>query len=210
MFPMALSLDEVLELSQADLRAIVLQAAPLDLDAVADSTYTGIDLSMPSWFHKLMWKSFRKTFYRDPDTGIVRGWNVRVEQSGWETPPAPLRNRSGAPITFGHYELRSAAGVSFPGGWNGAHYLDYRTAGNRAWDVPARWGTCPLVAVNEGNSDLLLGWEIFTIAGARVPLPDFWLLRREGDIRAEDVVPRPDGRTPAMLTAPSLVQHGAG
>ena len=36
------------------------------------------------------------------------------------------------------------------------------------------------IRVNPGSSELLLGWEIFNVGGMRVPLKDFWALKREG------------------------------
>ena len=59
---MPIRLDDMLSMKATDLHAIVQAAAPLDLAALEGTTYTGIDLSMPEWFHKLMWRSFRKTF----------------------------------------------------------------------------------------------------------------------------------------------------
>jgi hypothetical protein len=191
----ATTLDDLMAMSNDELYAVVQRGTPLDTHALADTTYTGIDLSMPAWFHRLMWKTFRKTFHLDLATGALRGWNVKVEQTGWEAPPAPKRNRRGEPLTFGHYEVRPAEGLKFPRGWQGGHYLDYRVAGNRFFDFPARAGYCPLVSVNPGSSELLLGWEVFKVAGLLVPINDFWVLRREGPLAPEDVVPRPDGRT---------------
>lgn len=185
------SLADVVAMDAAALHAIVVAAAPLDLDALADTAYTGIDLSLPAWLHRLLWRTFRKTFHRDPATGVLRGWNVKVEQTGWEVPPAARRDRDGRALTFGHYEVRSARGLPFPRGWQGAHYLDYRMAGNVWTDWPARAGTCPLVAVNAGDMELLLGWEIFAVGPLMVPLADYWLLRREGPLVQEEVVPRP-------------------
>jgi hypothetical protein len=191
---MTTTLENLLVMSNDELFAIVERAAPLDLDALADTTYTGIDLSMPALFHRLFWKSFRKTFHLDPVSGRLRGWNVKVEQTGWDTRPAPKRDRHGNPLSFGHYEVRSAAGLRFPRGWQGAHYLDYRVAGNRFADFPARAGYCPLVSVNPGDSELLLGWEVFNLGGLLVPLGDFWALVREGKLLPEEVVARPDGQ----------------
>lgn len=189
-----LGVRDVLALSPAELRAIIDAAAPLDLDALADTRYTGIDLSLPGWATALLWKTFRKTFHRDPATGVLRGWNVKVAQTGWETPPEPLRDGRGRARTFGHYEVRSARGLPFPRGWEGAHYLDYRFAGNRFADWPSRAAYCPLVAVNPGSMDLLLGWEVFRIAGTNVPIPDHWLLVREGPLAPDEIEPRPDAR----------------
>lgn len=199
---MAHTLDDLLQMNNAQLFEIVRQAAPLDLDALADTSYTGIDLSMPAWFHKLMWKSFRKTFHKDPLTGRLRGWNVKVQQTGWDTPPQPKCDKSGKPLTFGHYEVRSAKGLKFPRGWQGPHYIDYSVAGNLFFDWPARAGYCPLVAVNPGSMDLLLGWEVFRIAGVPIPLQDFWLLKREGPLDPKNFLGRPNGSTAQPILTP--------
>jgi hypothetical protein len=191
---MATTLEDLLSMSNAERFEIVRRAAPLDLEAIADTTYTGVDLSMPALFHRLFWRSFRKTFHRDPVSGRLRGWNVKVEQTGWDRPPAPKRDRRGVALSFGHYEVCSASGLRFPRGWTGEHYLDYRVAGNRFGDLPSRAGYCPLVSVNPSDSDLLLGWEVFNFGGVLVPLNDFWALKREGPIAPGDILPRPDGR----------------
>jgi hypothetical protein len=186
----AITLDDLVRMKRADHEAILRAAHPIPREALGDSAYTGVDLSLPPLANRLLWKTFRKTFVRDPATGEIRGWNVRVEQTGWETPTVPLVDSRGKQRSFGHYRLRSARGEKFPRGWTGEDFLDYGSAGNAALD-PARCGWCPLVAVNEGNADLLLGWEVFKVAGVFVPLPDFWALRREGPL---DVVVDPPAR----------------
>lgn len=188
---MTLTLEQVLNMKGSELFEIVQRGAPLDTDALADTTYTGIDLSMPELFHKLMWKSFRKTFHRDPESGALRGWNVKVEQTGWDAPPAPKRDERGKALTFGHYEVRSAEGLRFPRGWRGGHYLDYQVAGNLPQDFPARTGYCPLVTVNPGDPELLLGWEVFKVGPVFVPVQDFWVLKREGPLDPTEIVARP-------------------
>lgn len=70
---MTATLDEILEMSNDDLFALIERGTPLDLEALADTSYTGIDLSMPELFHRLMWKTFRKTFHRAPVSGVLRG-----------------------------------------------------------------------------------------------------------------------------------------
>ncbi|MCA9564861.1 MAG: hypothetical protein KC561_15295 [Myxococcales bacterium] len=188
---MTVTLEQLAEMNSAALFDVMRNGAPLDLHALADTSYTGIDLSMPALFHRLFWRTFRKTFHRDPALDVIRGWNVKVDQADDSKVPRPLRNRQGRPKTFGHYEVRSAHGVAFPRGWQGSHYLDYRVAGNRFLDVPARWGYCPLVAVNAGDPSLLLGWEVFRVGPLSVPIRDFWALRLEGPLEPDDVVARP-------------------
>ncbi len=170
--------EEVLKLDQAQLREIIFAAAPLHLDALDGQQYQGVDLSLPDFMHKLLWTTFRKTFLRDPVTGIMRGWNVRMEQRGVDGPQAP-KLRGGVPWTFAHYEVRPASGLTFPGGWRGEHYLDYSRVGNSFGENLAM---APLVAVNAGSMDLLLGWEVFRLGPMWIPLPDYWVLRREGPI----------------------------
>lgn len=165
-------------------------AHPVPTEALADTQYMGVDLSLPPIANALLWKTFRKTFHRDPTSGALRGWNVRVHQTGWEAPVRAMTDRHGKPRSFGHYVLRDARGERFPGGWQGRDFLDYSTAGN-AWYDPAALGWCPLVAVNEGDASLLLGWEVFKVGGVLVPLPDFWALRLEGPL--DEVVKPPRG-----------------
>ncbi|NOY26000.1 MAG: hypothetical protein GXP62_09030 [Oligoflexia bacterium] len=193
--PTPLQLQDLIEMSQSERFDIMHSAHPLDLDTLADTSYTGVDLSMPPLFHRLFWRSFRKTFHRDPATGRLRGWNVKVEQTGWEQPPEPRRDAQGQALTFGHYEVRSASGLRFPRGWQGAHCLDYRAGGNRWTDFPARNGLCPLVSVNPGDCELLLGWEVFAFGSLRVPINDLWVLRREGPLDPTEIVPRPDQKS---------------
>ena len=99
-----------------------------------------------------------------------------------------MKNRHGDERTFGHFVVRNAEGVRFPGGWTGGHYLDFPAAGNARLD-PGRFGFCPMMAVNEGSVDLILGWEVLKFGDTFAPLRDYWLLEREGPL--ENIVPTP-------------------
>jgi hypothetical protein len=151
--------------------------------------YRGVDLSLPKIMNMILWKTFRKTFYKDPKTGVVRGWNVRMEQTGYDGPGKP-KMKKGKQFSFGHYHLLPAKDKPFPGGWTGPQYLDYTVAGNPWCDV-AGLGWCPLVAVNEGDMDLLLGWEVFKLGPVFFPLNDFWALKKEGPLDIIEPVPCP-------------------
>jgi hypothetical protein len=188
MTPTRLTLDDLLQMSGRDLHAIVARAAPLDVAALEGHQYHGVDLSLPPWMNRLLWKTFRKTFYRDPDSGALRGWNVRMEQHGIDGPRVPMRLRDGEVRSFAHYEVRSAEGLAFPRGWKGAHYLDYGVVGNPFGED---LGYTPLVTVNEGDMSLLLGWEVMKLGPLFLPLPDYWALRLEGPIDA--IVPARGG-----------------
>lgn len=176
-----LTLDDLMGMNADALHGVLCRGHALDLDALAGRQFLGVDLSLPGWARKLLWHTFRKSFVRDEATGEVRGWNVRMEQRGVDGARVPMRDRRGEPLTFGHYRVRSAASERFPKGWAGAHFLHYGVAGNPFFDF-ARLGRTPLVAVNEGRQDLLLGWEIFQVGPAKLPLPLYWALRDEGPV----------------------------
>lgn len=180
-----LTLADLLAMDRHQLHAIIERAYPLDLAALADTQYQGVDLSLPPFINKLLWKTFRKTFHRDPHTGVLRGWNYRMEQTGIDGPRV-AKQRNGKNWTFAHYEVRSAVGLRFPRHWQGPNYLDYGVVGNPFGE---NLGYTPLVAVNEGSMDLLLGWEVFKLGPLFIPLPDYWALRLEGPL--EEVVPTP-------------------
>lgn len=186
-----LTLEDLMAMDATALHGVLCRGHALDPDALAGRQFLGVDLSLPGWARALLWHTFRKTFVRDETTGELRGWNVRMEQHGIDGARIPLKDRHGKPITFGHYRLRRAEGVAFPKGYRGAHYLHYGEAGNPFFDL-ARLGRTPLVAVNEGRQDLLLGWEIFQVGPAKLPLPLYWALRDEGPL--EQVIPPPNAR----------------
>lgn len=176
---MTLKLEDLLKMKRSSLAEVMRAGDALELDALAETQYLGVDCSLPPRMNRLLWKTFRKTFHRDPRTHEVRGWNVRMEQTGVRGPARPMLDRRGAAKTFGHYVVRDASAISWPGGLRPAHYLDYGHAGNLRRD-PAALGATPLVAVNAGSMDLLIGWEVLRIAGRLVPLPDYWALERQG------------------------------
>ncbi len=184
-----LTLEDLMAMNAKALHEVLLRGHPLEPEKLAGRMYVGVDLSLPDIARKILWHTFRKTFTQGDSTGEVRGWNVRMEQHGVDGARIPMRNRKGKAITFGHYIVRSAEGIDFAGNYKGAHYLDYGSAGNPFMDV-ARLGFTPLVAVNEGSQDLLLGWEVFRVGPKFLPLPLYWALRYEGPL--DEVVGRPD------------------
>lgn len=181
---------DLLQMNCKQVAEVFWNGHPILHDELHNTKYMGVDLCLPKWVNKILWKTFRKTFYRDPKTGVLRGWNVKLEQTGYEFPTVPKKNSKGEELAFGHYHLCSAKGKKFPKGWQGADYLDYGIAGNRAIDIEGL-GYCPLVAVNEGSTDLLLGWEIFKVGSLFIPLNDYWVLKREGKLDAVVNPPHP-------------------
>lgn len=177
-----LELEDLLTLTGKQLHAIMDRSLPIDVDALVGKQFLGTDLSMPKIGQKLLWQTFRKTFVRDPEHGDIRGWNVRMEQRGFHGAQVPLRRKDGTPKSFAHYRVRSAEGIAWPRGWKGQHFLDYSIAGN---NLVEGLGYTPIVAVNEGSSDLLLGWEIFKVGGKLLAPSMYWAIRADGPV--EDV-----------------------
>lgn len=184
-----LTLQDLLAMTGKERFELMTTGHPLDLDQLDGTQYLGVDLSLPRFMNAILWKTFRKTFVRDPGSGTVRGWNVRLEQHGVDADPVPMTDKAGQQLTFGHYHVRSAEGLRFPRGWSGGHYLDYGVAGNTFLD-PGRVGYTPLVAVNAGSMDLLLGWEVVRIGPVLVPIPDYWALCRPEPLQEIVAPPR--------------------
>ena len=181
-----ITLEDLLAMDRHGLHRVMREGHPVDREALAETQYLGVDLSLPGWARALLWWTFRKTFHRDGQTGALRGWNVKLEQRGLEGRGVPKRDRRGRAVTFGHYQLRDAAGIAFPWRWRGADFLDYGAVPDAFFDL-ARLGFTPLVAVNAGSNRLLLGWEVFRLGPLFLPLPLYWALRLEGPL--EEVVP---------------------
>ncbi len=160
------------------LRAALAAGHPIEPAALDDTEYAGISLGLPAWMERLSWKTFRKTFRRDPDTGALRGWNVRMEQHGIGGPAVPKQKR-GEPWTFGHYLVREAKGVRMPGPYDQALLIDYDVPRNAFFGRRVR---DPLVAVEPGRVDALLGWSYVDLGVFRVGTPSFFLLLREGPL----------------------------
>lgn len=173
---------ELLAAPRAELRARLAAGHRIDPAWLDDTVYRGISLGLPAWIERLTWKQFAKAFHRDPATGRLRGWNVRIEQDGLDRPWRP-RRRGGRPWTFGHFAVVD----------EGARLLlDYGAGGNRRLD-PSGALRDPLVALRAGSAELLLGCTELAIGPARVPTPSFFLLEREGPLAAPVPAPRAAG-----------------
>lgn len=161
----------------------------IEIDALAGWEYRGISLGLPEFVDRLAWKTFLKTFHREPESGTVRGWNVRLEQHGIDGPIELLR-QNGAPVRFGHYRVQALAGYTLPQPVHRGILLDYGLGGNPALDV-TQFVRDPVVALEEGSVERLLGWSYVDLAGLRFGTPSFFLLERLRPL--EDVLPAPGG-----------------
>jgi hypothetical protein len=150
--------------SPAELARLFAGGAPFDPDQLAGRVYPGVSLGLPRTLERLTWVKFAKAFARDPATGRIRGWNLRVVQDGLER-PWRARERRGRPVTFGHFEVvRVAGGV----------VLDYRRGGSPL--RPLALLRDPLVSLSGGSAELLLGRSLLALGRRQLATPSFFAL----------------------------------
>jgi len=178
-----ISRADLLAASRDQLRDLLASGHPIDPTRLDDTRYRGISLGLPAWVERLSWKKFAKAFHRDPRTHALRGWNIRVEQDGLERPWRP-RLRRGTPWTFGHFAVTDERDRVL---------LDYGAGGNRRLD-PLGVLRDPLVALEAGSTDRLLGWSYLAIGPARIPTPSYFLLEYDGALDRVVAPPHPDVR----------------
>jgi hypothetical protein len=177
---------ELLHADRGTLRALLADGHPVDVDAIAGWQYRGVSLGLPAWVDRLAWKTFAKCFWRDRPGAPVRGWNIRLRQTGLDGPVEPLVRR-GRPFTFGHFVVVDPAGYGVPHGADRGVLLDYGLGGNPALDPTARIRD-PIVSLRAGSMDLLLGWTYVDVGVARVGTPSFFTLERYAPV-GEPVAP---------------------
>jgi hypothetical protein len=183
-----LTATDLMDMSRAELMALLCAGHPIDASALDDTEYRGISLGLPHVVEQLTWKVFKKTFHRDPRTGALRGWNVRLEQRGVDAPCVPMR-RGGEPRTFGHYEVVPATGRKMPAPAHAGLLIDYGRGRNGRLDAMSRVRD-PIVAVNAGSADLLLGWSYVDLGFAQVGTPSFFSLERDSVLTHRVAPPR--------------------
>jgi hypothetical protein len=94
-----LTASDYVGLSRAALRDALRAGHDVDPRALDDTVYRGTSLGLPGVVDRLTWKTFRKVFHRDPITGALRGYNVRLEQRGLSGPSVPLVRAGSSGLT---------------------------------------------------------------------------------------------------------------
>jgi hypothetical protein len=179
---------DLLSLDRRSLRGLLADGYPVDPDAIAGWQYRGVSLGLPAWVDRLAWKTFVKAFHRDPGARDVRGWNVRIEQTGLGGPIVP-RVRGGGPMTFGHFRVVDPAGYRMPAHADRGLLLDYGLGGNASLDPTSRVRD-PIVALAAGSADLLLGWTYLDLGALRLGTPSFFSLERAAPVEEVASPPR--------------------
>jgi len=168
---------DLLDLDRPALTDLLHGGHPIDPSALDDTEYRGVSLGIPGIVESLTWKTFKKVFHRDPHSGQLRGWNVRMKQQGIDGPFEPIMKR-GEPLTFGHFVVVEARPGDVPEGCDRGLLIDYGLGGNRRLDPVSRLRD-PIVALEEGSAELLLGWSYLQIGRRQVPTPSFFCLTRD-------------------------------
>lgn len=163
-------------MDRSDLWELMRSGHPIDPAALDDSEYLGVSIGLPAWVDQLAWKTFVKSFHRDPASGQLRGWNLRLVQRGLAGPHEAKRRR-GVPHSFGHFQVCRLADYGSPGGLENGLLLDYGRGGNAPWD-PVGLLRDPIVALQPDSADLLLGWTWLDFGVARLKTPSFFTLQR--------------------------------
>lgn len=167
--------DELCAMRPRALRDVLRAGHAVDGSWLDDAEYRGVSLGLPAWMEALSWKTFAKCFHHG------RGWNVRIEQEGFDARPR-AKLRRGLPRTFWYYRAAQAR-VTLPGGepFEGA-LIDYDVPEN-GWTT-TRFVRDPLVALEPGNPERLLGWSYVALFGG-ISTPSYFLLERVGPVRDE-------------------------
>lgn len=171
--------------SRKELRRRILEGHPVDPKALEGFAFRGTSLGLPGFVEKLTWKTFQKTFHRDPATGRLVGWNVRLHQDGIDAPSRPIL-QEGNPLCVWHYEVIAPDGVPMPKGFDRGLIIDYSRAKNPVLDT-VRLMKDPLVSLSPDSSDELIGVSYAVIGGICIETPTYFTLEREHPI---DYVPQ--------------------
>lgn len=175
-------------MSRGELMGVLKSGHAIDPAALDDTEFKGTSLGLGRLIERLTWKKFKKVFHRDPERGVLRGWNVRLEQNELSAPSVP-RLSGGVPVTFGHYHVILPSGHRIPRGCDRGLLIHYGLGGNAALDPMARVRD-PIVAIRAGDARLLLGWSYVDIGFACLPTPSFFTLELEGPLTHHVAPPR--------------------
>jgi len=178
--------------SRRELRRLLAEGHRVDPAALEGWAYRGTVLGLPRLLERATWQTFQKTFYRQPETRRLVGWNVRLHQDGPGAPSRPLTT-NGVPVTTWPYEVVEPTGASLAPAFDRGLVIDY---GPFAGAVdPMRLVKDPLVALEPGNADTLLGVSLVSLNGTWLETPTYFVLEREHPVT---FVPPPFSPTPLL------------
>ncbi len=175
------TVEDLRALRPAELAELLARGYSIEASELDDTEYSGVSLGLPRLIERLTWTKFIKTFHRDPQTGALRGWNVRVVQTPLSDPRwEPQLKKDGSPKSFGHYEVKELSDYQVPSALTRGLMIDY-TSGASALSPMSRVRD-PIVALKPGHTELLLGWSYLDLGGLRLKTPSYFVLQRGGPL----------------------------
>ncbi len=166
--------SDLWQCTNKQLRTILSEGHAILPDALAGWEYRGVALGLPEFVERLTWKTFIKAFWRDPDAAHVRGWNVRLVQTGLDGPIA-FKQKNGQPFSFGPYRV-TALPQKTPFALRDGVLLDYGL--ETGFFDGMHLVRDPLVALNPDDPTQLLGWTYLQLGPWQVPTPSYFTLER--------------------------------
>jgi hypothetical protein len=170
------SVEELRTLSPRALRRLVAEGYSVASEHLEEKAYFGVSLGIPHWVERFAWTTFVKTFHRDPETGALRGWNVRIDQTGLDGPVHYKSKPNGDPQAWGFYEVVGARDGGAPRDVDQGLLIDYGRGGNGRLDPMSRIRD-PLVALSPDDPAYLLGAS-YADLGLKFMTPSYFLLHR--------------------------------
>jgi len=180
---MTLNLNEIWALPRPELRTLLENGHKIDPQDLSGWAYHGVSLGLPSWLEALTWKTFTKAFVQDEN--LVRGWNIRMKQTGPEGKRVPTMTK-GRDKCFGPFAVHEPMNGKLNEVFPQALILDYGAKDIRG-DFMLRSLRDPLVALERDNPEMLLGCSWLRIAGAHFSTPSYFTLQRAEPLHGESV-----------------------
>ena len=188
-----ITIEDFLPLKPKQLAERMATGHPVDPAALENYEYKGISLGLPAFIDKLAWKTFKKTFYRDPQTGVLRGWNIRIQQTGLHGKYLP-KQLDGKPACWGHYQVVTTKGRPIPRPVPQTALIDYSLGGNGRFEFTVNPMRDPLVALEKDSAEVLLGWSYYDLGWFRFSTPSYFLLLRDCPVEYVAHPPSPQTR----------------
>ena len=175
--PKGITFEELREMSNDQLDELMENGHPVDPKEIEGFEFKGLNVGVPELL-KMFAQKFKKCFYRDPITGELRGWNLKIKQDReldgpWETTSDDIRKTA-----HGFYKVYPAADDDTFNHYSQALLINYGEGDNPALDVTSLLRDY-MVCVNEGDTSLLLGKAYLDFGLFNLPSQGFFILDKD-------------------------------
>ncbi len=169
--------DQLRAMSNDELDEVMENGHPVDPKDIEGFEFKGTNVGVPKLLEMFAQK-FKKCFYRDPITGELRGWNLKIEQDknldgSWTPTSDDIRKTA-----HGFYKVYPAVDDETFNHYSQALLINYGEGDNPALDVTALLRDY-IVCVNEGDETLLLGKAYLDFGLFNLPSQGFFILVKD-------------------------------